>query len=408
MVEEPVVFDEEEVDVDTKTHETEGSLAGGWPAILLTIAMISAALYAFSPRPHPPVPPSEVRADQLMTNGLAQQGSRLVAVGELGRILYTDRPNGPWQEAEVPSQRGSNLTNVKFVADNVALAIGHSGWLLRSEDGGKTWQEQEFKENNADPLLGLAGPFTGAAAGKLFAFGAFGKYLVSTDGGKNWQEEKINVLESEAPAEESAADAEVDDIFGMSEAEDDPFGGADDYDPFADFESGGGAADFTSRHMYAMTQAHDGSLFLVGERGMILRSEDGGASWMPGAEIYTGSFYGIESMPDNSLLVYGMRGNAFVSSDLGASWQKSDVPVQQGLYAAAVGDDGLVVVVGASNTVLVSKDNGKHFMKTTKRGPSANATVLSLGNNAWLLAGEGGVGKKSLFKRSGSAAGDQS
>ncbi len=407
MVEKTVEFDEEIVDVDTKQHETEGSLRGGWPAILLTIAMISAALYAFSPRPHPPVPPTEIKASQLMTNDLAQQGTRLIAVGELGRILYADNPNGPWKEASIDKQRGSNLTRVKFVNDNVALAIGHSGWLLRSEDGGKSWQELRFNENNADPLLGLGGPFTGDAAGKLFAFGAFGQYLTSSDGGRSWQKESINVLEVEAEnAEEtSAADAEVDDIFGMNESSDDVFG--DDYDPFAEFESGGGAADFSGRHMYAMKQAHDGSLFLVGERGMILRSEDAGASWTPLEEIYTGSFYGISVMPDNSLLVYGMRGNAFVSSDLGQTWQASEVPLVQGLYASAVGADGLVVVVGASNTVLVSKDNGRTFEKTTARGPNANATVLALENNAWLLAGEGGVGRKSIF-RSPANSGDAS
>jgi photosystem II stability/assembly factor-like uncharacterized protein len=199
--------------------------------------------------------------------------------------------------------------------------------------------------------------------------------------------------------EAEAADAAADDVFGMAASTDDPFGGSeDDFDPFADFESGGMDADFTGRHMYDMTQAHDGSLFLVGERGMILRSEDGGGSWMPSEDIYNGSFYGVVNMPDNSLLVYGMRGNAFRSSDLGGSWQQSQIPLQQGLYDSAVGADGLVVVVGASNTVLVSKDNGKTFKKTTARGPNANAAIVSLPNKAWLLAGEGGVGRKSLFQ----------
>lgn len=405
MVDE-VEFDDENVDVETKTHETEGSLIGGWPAILLTAAMISAALYAFSPRPHPPVPPTQVKADQLMTLGLAEQNGRFIAVGELGRILYADSANGPWTEATVEPNRGSNLTRVKFIGKNVALATGHSGWLLRSEDGGKTWSELQFNENNADPLLGIGGPFTGAAANKIFAFGAFGQFLVSNDAGRTFQVEEINVLEAEAEAdgEVDAAAAEVNDIFGMDEETDDVFGGGDDYDPFADFESGGMAADFSGRHMYAMTQAHDGSLFLVGERGMILRSTDAGANWTAGKEIYTGSFYGIANMPDKSLLVYGMRGNAFTSSDLGESWQQSKVPLVQGLYDAAIGSNGQVVVVGGSNTVLVSRDNGRTFIKTTRRGPNANATVLALKNNTWLLAGEGGVGKRSTFRSAGDAS----
>ncbi|MDX1496392.1 MAG: hypothetical protein R3352_02450 [Salinisphaeraceae bacterium] len=395
-----------DVDVDTKTHEAEGSLVNGWPAILLTIAMISAAVYAFSPRPHPPVPETQIKASDLMTSDIAHQNGRYIAVGELGRILYADSANGPWQQASVEPERGFNLTTVRFVADGIALAAGHSGWLLRSEDGGKTWKELRFTENASDPLLGIGGPFKGEAAGRLFAFGAFGQLLVSTDGGSSWQQNTINVVEDEVEGEvaedEASAQSDSDDIFGMGD------GGGDDYDPFAAFESGAMATDYTSRHMYDMAQARDGTLFLVGERGMILRSSDGGDSWEALEEIYTGSFYGITALANDSLLVYGMRGHAFVSSDLGDSWQASNVPLVQGLYDAAVDSSGMIVVVGGSNTVLVSSDHGLNFIKASKRGPDAFASILTLGKNRWLLAGEGGVGKKSMFNSVPATTGDAS
>lgn len=397
-----VRFDEEDVDVDTVSHEAEGSLIGGWPAILLTVAMISAAIYAFAPRPHPVVPLTQIKASELMTIALAEQDGRFLAVGELGRILYADSANGPWKEASVAKQRGSNLTSVQFVGQGVAVAVGHSGWLLRSDDNGESWQELQFLDNSSDPLLGIAGPFTGAAAGKLYAFGAFGQFLVSTDDGRSWQSQTITVKEAGEDAadagEETAADeaAEMDDLFGG--------GSDDDYDPFAEFESGGMAEDFSGRHMYAMTQAADGSLFLVGERGMILRSTDGGATWKAMEEIYTGSFYGVLKLANNDILVYGMRGNAFVSSDLGKTWQASKIPLVQGLYDAALGDNGMVVVVGGSNTVLVSRDHGRSFIKTTRRGPDSFASILALGKNRWLLAGEGGVGKMSRFRSAGGAS----
>lgn len=403
-------LDVEEEDI-TELHEAEGSLTGGWPAILLTIAMISAAVYAFSPRPYPPFPETQIKASQLMTNGLAQQGSRFIAVGELGRIMYADDANGPWKEAGVENPRGSTLTKVKFIGDDVALAVGHSGLLLRSEDGGKTWKELLFNEDSADPLLGIAGPFTGAASGKLYVFGAFGQFYVSTDGGQNWRRESPVVEEDEivedTPASESTAEAVTDpalDVFG--DASSDPT--SEDYDPFAEFESGGMAADYTNRHMYDMTQASDGSLFLVGERGMILRSTDGGATWKANEEIYTGSFYGALPVGENSVLVYGMRGNAFLTRNLGKTWVESDIPVKQGLYGAAMDDDGTILLVGASNTVMVSRDAGASFRKVTKRGPNGVVSVLSLENDTWLMAGEGGVGKKSMLKSPAGAAGDKS
>ncbi|MGB1582106.1 MAG: WD40/YVTN/BNR-like repeat-containing protein, partial [Nevskiales bacterium] len=239
------------------------------------------------------------------------------------------------------------------------------------------------------------GPFEADAAGLLFAFGAFGQFLISTDGGRHWEQSTLNVAEDEAEVEATTqtdtASTETDDIFGMGDS------GGDDYDPFAAFESGALATDYTSRHIYDMAQARDGSLFLVGERGMILRSADAGETWEAMDEIYTGSFYGITPLANDSLLVYGMRGHAFVSSDLGASWQASNVPLVQGLYDAAVDSSGMIVVAGGSNSVLVSSDHGASFVKASQRGPNAFASILTLGKNRWLLAGEGGVGKKSMF-----------
>ncbi len=384
---------EENIDVDTLQHEAEGSLRDGWPAILLTIVMISAAVYAFSPRPHPPFPATQVKPGQLMTNGLAVQGSRYIAVGELGRILVADDANGPWHEAKIEKQRGANLTKVKFIAKNTALAVGHSGWLLRSDDGGENWYELAFNDKSSDPLLNIGGPFTGKAAGRLFAFGAFGQYMVSRDGGKSWMKQTLTMAETEdeeAPVEEST-ETIVDEFSA-------------DYDPFAEFESGGMTADYSSRHFYDMEQVSDGSLILVGERGMVLRSTNGGASWLAGEEIYTGSFYGVMAVPNDGVLVFGMRGNAFLTHDFGKTWTQSEIPLVQGLYAGAVAEDGTTILVGASNTILVSRDGGASFKKASQRGPFSLATILSLGDNAWLMAGEGGIGSRSVLK----AAGDKS
>ncbi|MGH8454162.1 MAG: hypothetical protein ACRES4_10220, partial [Nevskiales bacterium] len=63
------------------------SLRGGWPALALTLIVLLAAVYSFSPRPNPPFPATEVRSNQLQINGLAASGARLVAVGEQGHIM---------------------------------------------------------------------------------------------------------------------------------------------------------------------------------------------------------------------------------------------------------------------------------------------------------------------------------
>src|SRR5690242_14607054 len=84
----------------------------GLPSILFALVVLGAAVYSFSPRPLPPFADTQVFADRIMVNGLARSGDRIVAVGEQGRILIADSPNGPWREAKVEPQRGSTLAQV--------------------------------------------------------------------------------------------------------------------------------------------------------------------------------------------------------------------------------------------------------------------------------------------------------
>jgi len=153
------------------------------PAYIIVLIVLASAVYAFSPRSLPPFAPSLLHFDRVLLNGAAQQGNRLVVVGEQGRILLADSANGPWHEANVRPQRGSTLTQVLFAGNGLLIAVGHDGWIIRSQDKGENWDEVQFDTAHPDPLLGVAGPY----AGRMFAFGGFGQFYVSNDRGKTWQ-----------------------------------------------------------------------------------------------------------------------------------------------------------------------------------------------------------------------------
>jgi len=323
------------------------SIVQGWPGLLLTLVVVLAALYSFSPRPMPVFAPTQIYPDKIMINGIARQGSRFVAAGENGRILIADAAEGPWHEAKVEPQRGSALTQVAFIGDNTAIAVGHDSWILRSTDKGATWKEAQFDPEKSEALLGLAGPYDG----KLFAFGVFGQYWTSTDMGEHWTRE----------------------VTGE-----------------------GGHVALGEHHLNAMTRAADGSLLIVGERGLMAQSADNGKTWQALKEIYNGSFYGVLTLKDNSLLAFGMRGNIFRSADNGKTWQKSETPVNQSMFGGAVAASGDVLLVGASDTVFLSKDNGQHFVIALQEDRRSLAALLPLDNGAWLMAGERGVDVRRL------------
>ncbi|MGH8460078.1 MAG: WD40/YVTN/BNR-like repeat-containing protein [Stenotrophobium sp.] len=359
-------------------HEREGSMRRGWPALLLTLIVLGAAIFAFSPRPLPPFPATHLPLDRMLLTGLAQDGSRLVAVGEQGHIVIADDPRGPWREAKIEPDRRATLSQVAFVGSGVALAVGQNDWILRSEDRGASWKEVHFDgSDQATTLLGLAGPFDG----KLFVFGAFGTFLTSTDQGKTWTQAPLSITVPPPTAAEAAAAA-----------------AAADANPFAD--PGAAAApsgsDLGTHHLYAMVRAANGNLILVGERGLLLRSVDSGKTWKPLPSIYKGSFFGALVLPSNRLLVFGMRGHAFYSTNNGDSWQASVLPNDDSLFGGAVTANGDVLLVDDSNTVLLSTDGGAHFNKISQGKRRSLAAILPEANGQMLTAGDGGMRLMSL------------
>lgn len=309
----------------------------GWPALIVVAAVFGAALYSFSPRPIPPFPATRLYADRLMVDGLAHNAERYVGVAEQGHILLSDTPQGPWHDAQVEPQRGAMLTQVRFLSDQLALAVGHDCWIVRSTDGGLNWTETYFDPDSGDPLMGVAGPFDG----RVFAFGAFGRLLVSTDQGQHWR--KL------------------------------------DNDTIGD------------HHLYGLVQAADGALILAGERGLLARSTDGGETWQILPQIYTGSFFGILKLPDSALLAFGMRGNVYRSGDNGSSWQKSNTPGEISLFGGTVTASGEVALAGAGNTIYTSTDDGRSFKLISDSSRHDLAALLPLPDGRWLTAGDGGI-----------------
>ena len=95
--------------------------------LAMSLAVLATAVWAFAPRPLPPFPATALRADGLQINGIARAGERLVAVGERGKILFSDDRGGDWRVAAVDKPQGATLTQVAFADSRHGIAVGHSG-----------------------------------------------------------------------------------------------------------------------------------------------------------------------------------------------------------------------------------------------------------------------------------------
>lgn len=292
--------------------------------------------FTFSPRHASDVASAELRPDRLQINGMLYLDKRVVAVGERGNILLSDDQGGSWQPATVKPQRDLTLTALVALPDKSLLAVGHDGWIVRSEDEGANWSEVRFDGEIAEPLLGI----WSAGGNRVLAFGSFGKFYQSGDDGRTWQAQPLEV---------------------------------------------------DSAHLNGMDGGTDGRRMVVGEQGLVLRSDGAGHSWHKLEPFYNGSLFGVVRLSPDRWVTYGMRGHVFVSQDFGQTWEPVKVGNQLPLYGhVLLPNDGGLLIVGAGSSVVRLDGKGELVSATRLPGLGTLTSAVMVGSRL-LVGGERGV-----------------
>src|ERR1700712_5725559 len=118
---------------------------------LLGFATLSAPVMAAEAPADVVYSTESAKAAKSLMLDVVHAGSRLVAVGDRGHILYSDDQGKTWTQAKVPTRQ--LLTAVFFVDDKHGWAVGHDAQILASEDGGLTWTKQFDDLKRESPLL---------------------------------------------------------------------------------------------------------------------------------------------------------------------------------------------------------------------------------------------------------------
>jgi len=265
---------------------------------------------------------------------------KLVSVGEYGHILLST--NGKkWHQADVPVQ--TTLTAVSFYNDTLGWAVGHDATILHTKDSGASWQVQFSQPKLEKPLLDIL--FKNANEG--IAIGAYGLVLRTLDGGKSWNKEFHDEFLS------------LDDKDYLDELK------AEDIEAYEDESS------FILPHFNRLVNSN-GTLFMLGEVGLIAKSQDFGVTWQKFDEIYQGSFYDLGRTSSDQLLVVGLRGNIFRSSNEGMDWDKVNLPTTALLNDVVIGDNADVYILGNNGIVLFSVNDGETFITHTESDGKAH------------------------------------
>lgn len=259
--------------------------------------------------------------------GIAKAGTRLVAVGARGLIIFSENEGQTWTQASVPVQ--SDLVAVSFPNGSDGWAVGHDGVVLHTSDGGSTWDKQldgrqayrlftqYFSDKKAqggqyDKELQAVesnfgrGPFLPYLdvwfKDKLngYAVGSFGLLIATRDGGKTWE-----------PWFDRIDNAEMLNLNGISGV--------------------------------------NGNVFIAAEHGAVFRLNERSGRFIKFDTGYSGSLFGVVGSA-KVLVAYGLRGSIYASNDAGGNWRAvgtpSEITINSGAFDESTGEFLLVNVAG--------------------------------------------------------------
>ncbi|AAZ24840.1 WD40/YVTN/BNR-like repeat-containing protein [Colwellia psychrerythraea] len=256
---------------------------------------------------------------------------KLVTVGQHGHILLSN-DGKKWQQANVPVQ--VTLTNVFFLNEQLGWAVGHDATILHSQDGGLNWQVQQYLPLLEKPLFDIY--FKNPQQG--IAVGAYGQVFRTNDGGSTWQNEFHQEI------------LLADDVEYLNELK------AEDEAAYLD------EITFILPHFNRLVQ-DGGSLFLLGETGLLAKSDDFGLTWQQFDNFYQGSFFSLARTKTGNVLVAGLRGHVFRSLNHGSQWDEVPTNTTALLNDIVFANDERIFILGNNGMLLISTDDGESFSK---------------------------------------------
>ncbi len=307
-------------------------------AVLLFLAAVPAARAddSVAAALNKPAAISARAADGLVTS-IARAGNRLVAVGEHGWILLSDDNGRSWRQAASPTS--VTLTHVMFTNATTGWALGQMGAVLHTENAGQTWAKQldGVTANNitlaaaqADVKIKGTNDITTANLQSAEALAGGGPSVPF-----------LNLLAF------SPTNLLLVGGFGLAMTSNDA--GA----------SWVSAADQLNNpqglHLYGLAE-QNGTVFIAGEQGLLLKGPPGGP-YNPVTTPFAGTFFGILAT-QTDLYLYGLQGTLLRSTDAGATWQTLPTNTGAGIDAAIPLADGRILFGDVAGDLLVRSGAG--------------------------------------------------
>lgn len=261
------------------------------------------------------VPAAAIEArDAFYDVARAADGS-LVIVGRYGKMLRSSDGGASWQT--LASGQSGPLFSVAFADARRGVAVGSRGLILETTDGGLTWARRALE---TDRQLFLV-RFTGGGRG--FILGEFGTLWRTEDGGATWTPLAL-AWEELLP--------ELAEQFGLVEP-----------------------------HVYDLAFCGAEHGWLVGEYGLILATTDGGRTWVKqrGGGLFDPHLFAVACTGPEAVVVGGQGGQLLFSADGGTTWSEESGDGRDVYDLLALDPERSVLALGDLGTLRLSTRAGQ-------------------------------------------------
>jgi len=273
-------------------------------------------------------------------------------VGELGRIFHTTDGGDTWERQDAGTKRP--LLAVSCLDARTAWIAGKEGSVYGTTNAGATWTEAKTGSSRHVFSLQFAGRERGHGVGD------FGTMIHTEDGGRTWT---VAQVPPEVQLPESALDTGVDpgdvNLYAISYGDPDHVWVVGEFGTIMASEDGGRT--FHQQHapiestLFGVHFIDPRHGWAVGIDAVIVRTEDGGVTWTAQTSpIAQRSFYDVFVQGEHGWIAGG-SGTMLKSTDGGASWAVEPLPIQLAanwIRSVALMPSGRGLAVGAEGLVF--------------------------------------------------------
>ena len=259
------------------------------------------------------------------------------------------------------SGAGGDLIAVYFTSAERGWIAGDDGYLAWTSDGGRNWTRQDIGTTESINEIYFRNDDNGyLVAGK--------KMFVTRDGGRNWRETQIyRTGEFGRNSPDFLSIRFADKKRGIV------IGSVLNSQGFVvdslvmRTEDGGETWRRiivpSKKELYHLDFVGDSRCWIVGDSGLILYSNNGGATFITQRSGVTLDLYNVDFRDENEGYIVGSKGTILRTESGGANWELVKTAFPMTFMRVDFADDKNGVIVGYEGTILRSNDKGRTWTR---------------------------------------------